>query len=174
MQHASPTFPRAATVVRVFILKLKGCSRCQVVLSKTSVLHYESSAKHSMECYGMQPTFWRADASWGLCKWSVDLSVLQRCLGFWYNLILCFTSCTINVGVEIWFALLSLCSEGSGFKPPSEDIRRSIMKRESVTHLLSAAVGCDRPLGGSSQCRSVVVEVAGRIHLVLWRKKNIV
>lgn len=36
-------------------------------------------------------------------------------------------------------------------------------------HFLSAAVGGDRPLRGSSQCRPVVVEVAGRIHLVLWR-----
>lgn len=36
-------------------------------------------------------------------------------------------------------------------------------------HFLSAAVGGDRPLCGSSQCRPVVVEVAGRIHLVLWR-----
>lgn len=36
-------------------------------------------------------------------------------------------------------------------------------------HLLPAAVGRDRPLRGSSQRRPVVVEVAGRIHLVLRR-----
>lgn len=36
-------------------------------------------------------------------------------------------------------------------------------------HLLPAAVGRDRPLRGSSQRRPVVVEVAGRIHLVLQR-----
>lgn len=37
------------------------------------------------------------------------------------------------------------------------------------SHLLSAAVGCDGPLRGSSQRRPVVVKVAGRIHLVLRR-----
>lgn len=41
-------------------------------------------------------------------------------------------------------------------------------------HLLPAAVGRDRPLRGSSQRRPVVVEVAGRIHLVLRRETRTV
>lgn len=40
-------------------------------------------------------------------------------------------------------------------------------------HLLSAAVGSDRSLRGSSQRCSVVVEIAGRIHLVLRREKTV-
>lgn len=41
----------------------------------------------------------------------------------------------------------------------------------SRPHLLSAAVGGDWSLRSSSQCCSVVIEIAGRIHLVLWRDK---
>lgn len=39
-------------------------------------------------------------------------------------------------------------------------------------HLLSAAVSRDGSLRGSSQGCSVVVEIAGRIHLVLQRERE--
>lgn len=39
-------------------------------------------------------------------------------------------------------------------------------------HLLSAAVGGDRSLRGSSQRCPVVVEIAGRIHLVLQSERR--
>lgn len=43
---------------------------------------------------------------------------------------------------------------------------------EKVEHrdddLLSAAVGCLRPLRGTLQGRAIVAEVAGWVHVVLW------
>ena len=40
------------------------------------------------------------------------------------------------------------------------------------THLLSAAMGCDGSLCGSTQRRPVVIEVTGRIHLMLQKERE--
>lgn len=70
--------------------------------------------------------------------------------------------------MQILFARLSS-------SPLSEElnwIRRKAFVAAPRPHLLSAAVGGDGPLRGSSQRCPVVVEIAGGIHLVLWREKR--
>lgn len=51
-----------------------------------------------------------------------------------------------------------------------DEIQTLREKKRWRPHLLPAAVGRDGSLRGSSQSRPVVVEVAGRIHLMLQRQ----